>query len=103
MKGAKKHFPAGADFYDASGVHDGNVVCELGHQSEIVAYDENGGAMFLAQTTEESRDLRTKWAVKFAGGLVGDQDGGIAGNGLRNYDPLALASAELMGIDVVDF
>jgi hypothetical protein len=44
-----------------------------------------------------------KGRVEFAGRFVGDQKSGPARNRLRNCDPLALASAELMRISGIDF
>lgn len=102
VEGVRKHFWAVTDFDDAAGVHQGGTVREFCNQGEIVADQQDGGAVFLPHFRKQINDLRTQRTVQFAGGFIGDKNGRVAGNGLGNHNALALASAELVRVGVAD-
>ena len=85
-------------FHDLAGVHDGHVVGDLGHDAEVVGHEDHGHAQFVAQGGQQVQDLGLDGDVQRGGGLVGQQDTGLADQGHGDHGPLAHAAGELVGI-----
>lgn len=98
MEGLFEEFADGAFFDDVAGVHDGDVVGDLGDDAEVVGDEEDGGAAFLAEALELVEDLGLDGDVEGAGGLVGDEELGVECGGDADHDALAHAAGELEGV-----
>ena len=76
MAGAAENLLGGSVLGAPAGVHDQDVVRELGHHPEIVRDDDDRGAELLLQIRDEVEDLRLHRDIQRGGGLVGDQQPG---------------------------
>ena len=63
--------------------------------AEVVGHENHGGAVLLLETAEEFGDLGGVLAVEVAGGLVGEEDGGIVDEAAGDRRALAFTSGEL--------
>ena len=59
---------------------------------------DEGGAFLAVEFDEEVEDDATVGGVEIAGGLVGEEDGGLGHEGAGEGDALLLTAAELDGI-----
>jgi hypothetical protein len=62
--------------------------------------DEHDGVAAGVEGVEEGHDLEAGFGVEVAGGLVGEDDGGVVDQGAGDGDALALAAGELVGLVV---
>src|SRR5438105_9600404 len=62
--------------------------------------DQYDRVSLLVQLLEQAHDLHTRLGIQVAGGLVGEQDGGIRAQGSRDGDPLLLSARQLHGLVV---
>ena len=85
-------------FGDAPRIHDDDLVTHLGDDSEIVGDEQNRHAKLALEGAQEIEDLRLDGDVERGGGLVGDEQGGIAGEGHRDDHALPHAAGELMRV-----
>ena len=90
----------GGLLHDAAGVHDGDVVGDLGHHAEVVGDEQDGGAGPGAQLGQKGQDLGLDGDVQRRGGLVGNEQGGAAGQRHGDHDPLAEAAGKLVRVGV---
>src|SRR6202035_4754819 len=65
----------------------------------LVGYEDDGIAFFV-EAVEEGHDLDAGLGVEVAGGLVGEDDGGVVDQGAGDGDALALTAGELVGLVV---
>jgi len=100
-RGGEKGFGWGA-FDDAAAVEDQNAIGEPGEQGGIVGDEEHREAEFFLERSKDVEDFHLRTGVEGCRGLVGDDQGGTAGDGLGDEHALELAAAELMGIRVCD-
>ena len=85
-------------FDELAGIHHDHLVGILGDHAEVVGDQEDRHAELVAQAHQELQDLRLDGDVQRRGGLVGDQELGVAGERHRDHDPLAQAARELVRI-----
>ena len=85
---------------DLAGIHDDDVLRDLGDDAEVVGDQHDGGAGLVAQITHELEDLRLHRDVEGGGRLVGDEQLRIAGQSHGDHDALAHAARHLVGIVV---
>ena len=83
-----------------AGVHHRDGVGHLGHEGEVVGDEHHREAEFVAQLVEQFDDLLLNGDVEGGGGLVCDDELGVAGQRHGDEDALALASRELVRIGV---
>ena len=81
--------------------HDHHLVGDLAHQTQIVGDKEHGHFAALAQFGQQLHDLALDRHVQRGGGLISDQQLGLAGQGHRNHDALLLATRELVRIGIL--
>jgi hypothetical protein len=62
--------------------------------------DEDDGVALGLEIVEEGHDLDAGLGVEVAGGLVGEDDGGVVDQGAGDGDALALSAGELVGLVV---
>ncbi len=81
-------------------VHDHDVVGQLGHHPQVVGDDDDRRVELLLQVQDQIQDLGLHGDVQGRGGLVGDEQLGVAGQGHRDHGPLAHAARELVRVIV---
>ncbi len=82
----------------ASGVHDRNVVAQLGDDAEVVGDEQHGQPQVVDQVSQHRDDLGLHRHVEPRRGLVEDQQLRRMDNGEGNHDSLSHAPAELVGV-----
>ena len=87
-----------AVFHDLAGVHDGHLVAALRHDAQVMGDEHHRRAEFLFQLVYHPHHLGLDGHVQGGGGLVGQQQLGVAGQGSGDNHPLLHAAGELMGI-----
>ena len=86
-----------AGFHDHAAAHHGDAVREVGHDAHVVGDQHDGAVQLVAQVAHEVQDFGLDRHVEGRGGLVGDEQFGIAGQRLRDHGALPLAAGELVG------
>ena len=81
-------------------VHDEDAVRAAGDDPHVVGDEDDRHLQFLAEAVDEVEDLRLDGDVEGCGGLVGDEEFRLAGQGHGDHDPLAQAAGELVGVGV---
>lgn len=92
----------GASFDDAASVEDKDAIGKSVEKKRIVGDEQDREAELIADLTEELEDFALRGGVERSGGFVGDEQSGLAGNGLGQEDALALATAEFVRIGAGD-
>ena len=103
VRGVLEDFFDGADFDDASEVHDGDLVGDVADDGEIVADEEVGEAEFFLEIFEQVEYLGLDGYVERGDRFVGDNEGGFDGECAGDADALALSSAEFIGVSIGGF
>ncbi len=83
-------------------IHDADAVADAHHGAEIVADEDDGGIVLLAQAAHQIEHRRLDRHVETRGRLVHDQQRGLGHQRHGDDDALLLAARELMGIAVED-
>ena len=89
-------------FDHASGVHDHDVVRHLGDYAQVVSDEHDGGIDAVLQLPQQIQNLCLDGDIQRSGGLVSDDDLGIAGQSHGDDHALPHAAGEFMGIHHVD-
>ena len=90
-----RQFPA---LDDAAGVHHVDAVDVSGDHAEVVRDENDGHAEVALHLPDEFEDLRLNRHVERRGGLVGDEQFGVAAERHRNHHALPHAAGELVRI-----
>ncbi len=85
----------GAVLDGAAAVHDHDLVGDLGHHAEVVGDGDDAALVPLLHLADDVDDLRLDGDVQRRGGLVGDEDVGVAADGHGDHGALAHAAGEL--------
>ena len=101
MLGIRINIPDGAVFDHLACVHDGNLITGFRNNAQIVRYEDHGHLIFADQAADDLQHLCLNGHVKSRGGLVRDQDLGVAEQGHRDDGALLHAAGELVRV-VVD-
>ena len=88
---------------DFPGTHHADPLGDTAHQVEVMADQQQRHAQALLQGLEQQQDLALHRHVQRRGGLVGNQQFGLAGQGHGDHHPLALAAGQLMGVGLEPF
>jgi hypothetical protein len=86
------------DLDDAAGIHHQHPVAHVGEHREVVADDHHADVEVAHQRGEQVEDLRLDHHVERRGRLVGDDQGGPAGERHRDHHALALATGQLVRV-----
>ena len=86
---------------DPAGVHDDDLVGDVGDDAEIVRDQDHRRVELVLQAADQLDDLRLDRHVERGRRLVGDQHVRVAGERHRDHRPLAHAARELVRV-VVD-
>jgi hypothetical protein len=79
------------------GVKDGDAVCQLARDPEVVGDEQHRHAKLVAKPAQQRQYLRLDGDVERRGRLIGDDELGGPGNGYRDHDALAQPSRKLVG------
>ena len=93
--------PLRAALDDPAGVHDEDLVGDLGDDAEVVRDQDHGRVEVVVQAVDQLEDLRLDRHVERRRRLVGDQDVRVARERHRDHRALAHAARELVRV-VVD-
>jgi len=85
-------------FYKVAVLHDGDAVCDLADDREVMRDEEHGQVVGAAEGFEEGEDLGLDGDVKRGGGFICDEELRAVDEGHGNEDALALAAGELVGV-----
>ena len=88
----------GGPFHDAAGVHDVDAVGVARDHAEIVGDHDHGHAEPARQALHQLEYLSLYCDIQRGGGLIGQDEGGVAGQGHGDHHPLPHPAAELVGI-----
>ena len=84
-------------FHEAAAIHDGDAVGENLHHGEIMADEEEGEPLAVAQIHQQIEHLRLDEEIESGDGLIGDDEPRPADEGARDGDALTLPAGELVG------
>ena len=87
-----------AELHRAAGVHDHDLVRNVGHHAKVVRDHDDGVAILLLHLLHELDDLRLDRHVERRGRLVGNEDVGVAGERHGDHHALAHTARELVRI-----
>ena len=83
--------------HDASRIHDHHIVRHLGDNAQIVGDEHDGGVDLILQVAQQIEDLRLNGHVQRRGGLVGNDQAGIARQCHGDHDTLTHTTGQLVG------
>ena len=92
-----EQLPEGGLLHNPAAVHHVHRVRHVGHHAEVVGNEDQGGIALPLHGLQHVQDLGLDGHVQGRGGLVGDDQLGVAGEGHGDQHPLAHAAAELVG------
>ncbi|MCY1370043.1 hypothetical protein D9M69_571150 [compost metagenome] len=88
----------GALLHLLAGIHDRDALRHLGHHGQIVRDEDQGHVVRALQLHQQLHDLGLDGHVQRGGGLVGDQQFGVAGDRHRNHHALRHAAGKLVWV-----
>ncbi len=88
----------GGGFNDFALFHHRHAIGDLAHDGEIVGDEEDGHAALGLQFFQQRQDLALQGDIEGGGGFVGDQQGGVVGDGHADHHPLALATGKFVRV-----
>ena len=97
-----ENFADGPLLHQLARIHDPDAVADAHHGAEIVADEDDGGIVLLAQATHQIQHRRLHRHVETRGGLVHEEQRGLGHQRHGDDDPLLLPTRKLMGVAVED-
>ena len=98
MLGVVEHITQSASLHDTAGVHNGDLITDVCHDTQVVGDHDHGHLALIAQLLHHAQDLSLNGNVQSGGGLVRNQNCGAAGQSDGDNHALLHAAGELMGI-----
>ncbi len=98
MGRAQEHVLDRSGLHDLAAVHHGDPVGEVGDDAHVVGDQQDPGTGLGGEPAQQVEDLGLHRDVQCGGRLVGDQQGGVVGDGHRDDHALALPAGELEGV-----
>ena len=96
--GAGEEVGGAGRLHDLPGVHHRQPVGGLGHHPQVVGDEQDGHPGLALEALEQAQDLGLDGHVQGRGGLVGDEELRVPGQGHGDHDPLLHAPGELVGV-----
>ena len=93
-----EHVADRAGLDDLAGVHDRDVVAEIGDHTEVVGDEDDRHPSFGDESAQQIEDLGLDRDIESRRRLVGDQKTRRAGEGERDRDTLRHAAGELVRV-----
>ena len=103
MAGLVEDLVDGARLHDLAGVHDVHIIGDFGHNAQVVGdVDDRDAALFL-DGADQLQDFGLNGHVQSGGGLITDEQVGVAGQ--RDGDDHALphTAGQFSGISIAKF
>ena len=88
----------GAHLHDLTAIEDGHTLGNVGNNAQVMGDIHGGEAQLVLQILDEPDDLSLNGHVQSGGGLVTDQDLGLAGQGDGDNDTLTHTAGVLEGV-----
>src|SRR5712691_82977 len=98
MRRRAKEFFASSKLNQASGVHHGDAVRNLGDYCEVMRDEKHGESKLFTKSRKKIEDLRLDSYIEGSCGLIGDQQLWPIDDGHRNHDALPHSAGKLVGI-----
>ena len=98
MAGSAEDALRRARFHDFAVGHHAHPVRHRADDAEVVRDEQHRHAHLGAQLAQQVQNLRLNGHVQSGGGLVGNEQARLVGEGHRDHHPLALASRQFMRI-----
>ena len=98
VRGVVQDGGGGAGLDDLAGVHDRDVVADVGDHAEVVADDDHRQAGVADERPQQAEDLGLHGDVEGGGRLVGDQQLRLTGQRQGDADALRHAAGELVRV-----
>src|SRR5690554_1850076 len=96
MSRALKELANGRVLDDLSGVHHGDLVCDIGDDPEIVCDENDAHAELTLELTEEIKDLRLNGHIERGCRFIGDEKSRPGGERDGDHHPLPHSATELV-------
>ena len=96
MPGGVEHLGHSPLFHKHALLHHGHAVGKPVHQIQVVGDQQHGHAGLALQVRQQVQNLPTQRHIQRRGGLVGQQQLGLAGERHGNHGALALATTQLV-------
>ena len=87
-----------AGFDDHAPAHHRDPVRQVGHDAHVVRDQDDRAVQLVAQVAHQVQDFGLDRDIEGRGGLVGDEQLGVAGQRLRDHGALPLAAGELVRV-----
>ena len=91
-------FAHGALLADDAAVHHEDAAAHAGDHAQVVGDHDDGRVGALLQVVQQIQHLGLNGHIQRGGGLVGDDQLGLAGDGRSDHHALAHAAGELVGV-----
>ena len=88
-----KNFHSRTQLSNSACIEDQDTIGETCEQCGIVGYEDHRESELPAKCAEEMKDFHLRCGIERSGRLISNNEGRLAGDGLRYQDSLALASA----------
>ena len=88
-------------FHDLACVHDIHIVTDFRHNAHVMGDDQHAHAGFVPQLLHQAQDLGFNCHIQCGGGLIGNQQFGLAYHGHGNHHALAQAAGKLVRVAVI--
>ena len=98
VAGVVEDLVGGAALAHTAAVHHDDLIAHGGDDAQVVGDHDDGHAQLFLQFLHQFQDLRLDGHVQSGGGLVGDEDVGLAGQGHGDHHALPHAAGQLIGI-----
>ena len=95
-----EHFFRPTGFHDLAPVHDHDPVRNIRNHPQVMGDEQYRHAAFLLEIPDEFKDRSLHGNIQSCGGLIRNQQVGLATHRHSDHHPLLLASTELMGISM---
>src|SRR5690606_33599666 len=92
---------AGPGFHHTPVLDHGHRVGDLVHRTQVVADEQDRGAVLVLEALEQLQDVGLHTDVERGGGRVGDDERRVQRDGHRDHDALAHPAGELGRVVVV--
>ena len=88
----------GNPLHNLAAVHNHHIIRHLVDHAQVMGDEHDGRTVFLLQGVHQVQNLGLNGHVQGGGGLIGNQQLGLAGQGHGDHDTLAHTAGQLVGI-----
>lgn len=103
MLGVVEDLVDGAGLHDLAGVHHVHIVCHLCHNAKVVGNVDDRDAALLLDAADQLQNFGLNGHIQRGGGLVADEQVGVAGERNGNDHALAHTAGQLVRVVFIRF